>query len=131
MHERESGTRARNKTPPASFFSGFSRSVPLPLPCRVFLYLYGLFLRFYPAPLSHPFTPSFLSNAGTGINLYAVRVCTPLFLAIPRNLQETSRTLRRPLACRPRRRTRAIVLAKTTMMKGDGCGGSGLRLRAD
>lgn len=33
----------------------------------------------------------------SGINLYAVRVCTPLFLAVPRNLQETSRTLRRLL----------------------------------
>lgn len=89
------------------FFRLLSPSLPL-LP--VFLYLYGFFLRFYPAPLL-ALTSSFLSNGGTGINLYAVRVCTPLFLAVPRNLQETSRTLRRPLAC-PRRRTRAIVPAR-------------------
>lgn len=31
-----------------------------------------------------------MPESGTGINLYAVRVCTLLFLAVPRNLQETS-----------------------------------------
>lgn len=89
--------------PVGQFFFPLSLALPL-FPC---LLLPSLFLRPYLVLTSQVLLPF---NGGTGINLYAVRVCMPLFLAIPRNLQETSRTLGRPSL--GRERTRAIVPAR-------------------
>lgn len=91
-HERETETRVCNKTRRSVFSTLLSLFLSPTLH-----YLRSLFLRSYPALFALPLN-LLLSNGGTGINLYAVRVCTPLFLAIPRNLQETSRTLWRLLA---------------------------------
>lgn len=107
--ERETGTRACNKTRRPVFFNPSFSLSPI------------LLLAPSTSVLSSALPCALLSPARrrrhTGINLYAVRVCTPLFLAVPRNLQETSRTFRR-LAPRLDSRDRAGTTTAMAVWQG-------------